>query len=276
MNQIALFENKEVRRAWDEERQCWVFSIVDVVGILSDSIDGRKYWNKLKQRLREEGNETVTNCHQLKMKAADGKMRKTDVADTEQLLRLIQSIPSPKAEPFKLWLAHVGYERIQEIEDPEIASRRAQELYRAKGYPEDWIALRARGIATREVLTDEWKKRGVEQPTDYALLTAEISKAAFGMTPSEYKAMKGLRNENLRDHMTTLELLFTELGEAATTEIARNDDAQGLRENHRAAYKGGKIAGDARKNLEAQTGRKVSTPTNYKYLSGKGRKKIDN
>ena len=275
MDQIALFEHKEVRRTWDEERQCWLFSIVDVIAVLADNDRPRKYWSDLKKKLAGEGSELSEKIGQLKMRAADGKMRQTDVADTEQLLRLIQSIPSPKAEPFKLWLAHVGYERIQEIEDPEIAAGRAQELYRAKGYSEDWIALRARGIATRAELTDEWQKRGVERTKDYAVLTAEISKAAFGMTPSEYKSMKGLKNENLRDHMTTLELLFSELSEAATTEITRNDDALGLYENRLAAQKGGKIAGDARKNLEEQTGRAVSTTANYKHLSGKKRKKID-
>ena len=189
-------------------------------------------------------------------------------------MRIIQSIPSPKAEPFKRWLAAVGAERIREISDPEIAATRAQELYRKKGYPDDWIALRARGIATRAELTNEWKNRGIDESSDYAILTAEISKAAFGMTPSEYKRLKGLKSENLRDHMTTLELLFTELSEAATTEIARNDDAQGMVENTDAARRGGKIAGDARENLERQTGRKVSTPGNYKHLSARRQKKL--
>ena len=272
-NRVALFEQKEIRRTWQDEK--WYFSVVDVVSVLTDSVDGRKYWNKLKQRLSEEGNETVTNCHQFKMRAADGKMRLTDCADTEQLLRIIQSIPSPKAEPFKRWLAAIGAERIREISDPEIAAQRAQELYRKKGYLDDWIALRARGIATRAELTEEWKKRGVETQSDYAILTADISKATFGMMPAEYKRLKGLKNENLRDHMTTLELLFTELGEAATTEIARNTDAQGMPENRDAAQRGGKIAGDARRNLEAQTGRRVATGANYKHLEARRQKELE-
>lgn len=218
----------------------------------------------------------VTNCNQLKMRSPkDGKTYKTDCADTEQLLRIIQSIPSPKAEPFKRWLAAIGAERIREISDPEIAAQRAQELYRKKGYPDDWIALRARGIATRAELTEEWKKRGVETQSDYAILTADISKATFGMTPAEYKRLKGLKNENLRDHMTTLELLFTELGEAATKEIARNTDAQGMPENRDAAQRGGKIAGDARRNLEAQTGRRVATGENYKHLEARRQKELE-
>lgn len=272
-NEVALFEQKEIRRTWENEK--WYFSVVDVVQVLTDSVDGRKYWNKLKQRLTAEGNEAVTNCHQFKMPAADGKMRKTDCADTEELLRIIQSIPSPKAEPFKLWLASIGAERIREIADPEIAAMRAQELYRKKGYPDDWIALRARGIATRAELTEEWKDRGIEESSDYAILTAEISKATFGMTPSAHKQLKGLKRENLRDHMTTLELLFSELGEAAATEITRNDDAQGFAENLDAAQRGGKIAGDARRNLEAQTGRSVATGANYKYLTSRKQKKLE-
>lgn len=272
-NEVALFEQKEIRRTWENEK--WYFSVVDVVQVLTDSVDGRKYWNKLKQRLTAEGNEAVTNCHQFKMPAADGKMRKTDCADTEELLRIIQSIPSPKAEPFKLWLASIGAERIREIADPEIAAMRAQELYRKKGYPDDWIALRARGIATRAELTEEWKGRGIEESSDYAILTAEISKATFGMTPSAHKQLKGLKRENLRDHMTTLELLFSELGEAAATEITRNDDAQGFAENLDAAQRGGKIAGDARRNLEAQTGRSVATGANYKYLTSRKQKKLE-
>ena len=272
-NRVALFEQKEIRRTWQDEK--WYFSVVDVVSVLTDSVDAPAYWRKLKQRLKAEGNETVTNCHAFKMLAPDGKMRLTDCADTEQLLRIIQSIPSPKAEPFKLWLAAIGAERIREISDPEIAAQRAQELYRKKGYPDDWIALRARGIATRAELTEEWKKRGVETQSDYAILTADISKATFGMTPAEYKRLKGLKNENLRDHMTTLELLFTELGEAATKEIARNTDAQGMPENRDAAQRGGKIAGDARRNLEAQTGRRVATGENYKHLEARRQKELE-
>ena len=272
-NRVALFEQKEIRRTWQDEK--WYFSVVDVVSVLTDSVDAPAYWRKLKQRLKAEGNETVTNCHAFKMLAPDGKMRLTDCADTEQLLRIIQSIPSPKAEPFKRWLAAIGAERIREISDPEIAAQRAQELYRKKGYPDDWIALRARGIATRAELTEEWKKRGVETQSDYAILTADISKATFGMTPAEYKRLKGLKSENLRDHMTTLELLFTELGEAATKEIARNTDAQGMPENRDAAQRGGKIAGDARRNLEAQTGRRVATGENYKHLEARRQKELE-
>ena len=276
-NEVALFEQKEIRRTWQDEK--WYFSVVDVVSVLTDQPNydsARNYWRVMKNRLKKEGaSELVTICNQLKMRSPkDGKTYKTDCADTEQLLRIIQSIPSPKAEPFKRWLAAVGAERIREIADPEIAAQRAQDLYRKKGYPDEWIALRARGIATRAELTDEWKKRGIESQSDYAILTADISRATFGMTPGEYKRMKGLKSENLRDHMTTLELLFTELGEAATTEIARNTDAQGMNENRDAAHRGGKIAGDARRNLEEQTGRRVSTSENYKALTEKKNKRL--
>lgn len=272
-NEVALFEQKEIRRTWQDEK--WYFSIVDVCGALSDSENPKRYWSDLKRKLLAEGaNQTYEKIVRLKMLASDGRMRLTDCADTEQLLRIIQSIPSPKAEPFKRWLAAVGAERIREIADPEIAAQRAQDLYRKKGYPDEWIALRARGIATRAELTDEWKKRGIESQSDYAILTADISRATFGMTPGEYKRMKGLKSENLRDHMTTLELLFTELGEAATTEIARNTDAQGMSENRDAAHRGGKIAGDARRNLEEQTGRRVSTSDNYKGLTEKKNKRL--
>ena len=276
---IAIFEEKHVRRTWDETSQKWFFSIVDVCHILTDSVDARKYWNKLKERLSSEGAEPVTFCHQLKMLAADGKMRLTDCADTEGLLRIIQSIPSPKAEPFKRWLAQAGYERIQEIENPELATARIRDTYRLKGYSDEWIGLRMRGIATRDELTDEWKNRGIEKPSDYSILTAEISKAAFDMTPSQYKQLKGLSKsgDNLRDHMTDLELIFSQLSEAATTEITRNIDAQGVDENKDAAQRGGKIAGDARRSLESQTGRAVSTRDNYKHLTeSKKRKTLQN
>ena len=272
MSEIALFEQKEIRRIWQDEK--WYFSVVDVVAVLTDSADPRQYIKRMRARDSELSVNWGTICTQVQMIAADGKRRKVQAADAEGLLRIIQSIPSPKAVPFKRWLAAVGAERIREISDPEIAATRAQELYRKKGYPDDWIALRARGIATRAELTNEWKNRGIDESSDYAILTAEISKAAFGMTPSEYKRLKGLKSENLRDHMTTLELLFTELSEAATTEIARNDDAQGMVENTDAARRGGKIAGDARENLERQTGRKVSTPGNYKHLSARRQKKL--
>ena len=272
MSEIALFEQKEIRRVWQDEE--WYFSVSDVVKALTDSTDPKQYIKKMRARDPELSNNWGTICTPVQMIAADGKQRKVQAANSEGLLRIIQSIPSPKAEPFKRWLAAIGAERIREIADPEIAALRAQELYRKKGYPDDWIALRARGVATRAELTNEWKNRGIEKSSDYAILTAEISKAAFGMTPAEYKRLKGLKSENLRDHMSTLELLFTELSEAATTEIARNDDAQGMAENADAARRGGKIAGDARENLERQTGRSVSTSDNYKHLSSRARKKL--
>ena len=272
MSEIALFEQKEIRRVWQDEE--WYFSVSDVVKALTDSTDPKQYIKKMRARDPELSNNWGTICTPVQMIAADGKQRKIQAANSEGLLRIIQSIPSPKAEPFKRWLAAIGAERIREIADPEIAALRAQELYRKKGYPDDWIALRARGVATRAELTNEWKNRGIEKSSDYAILTAEISKAAFGMTPAEYKRLKGLKSENLRDHMSTLELLFTELSEAATTEIARNDDAQGMAENADAARRGGKIAGDARENLERQTGRSVSTRDNYKHLSSRTRKKL--
>ena len=272
-NEIALFEQKEIRRKWENDK--WYFSVVDVVQVLTDSTDPKQYIKKMRARDPELGTKWGTICTPVRMSAADGKMRQVQAADTEGLLRIIQSIPSPKAEPFKLWLASIGAERIREIADPEIAAMRAQELYRKKGYPDDWIALRARGIATRAELTEEWKGRGIEASSDYAILTAEISKATFGLTPSAHKELKGLKRENLRDHMTTLELLFSELGEAAATEITRNDDARGFAENLDAAQRGGKIAGDARRNLEAQTGRSVATGANYKHLTSRKKKKLE-
>ena len=268
MSSIKLFQSNQIRSVWNEEEQQWYFSIVDVVGALTDSTDGRKYWNKLKQRLKEEGSELVTICHRLKLPAADGKMRLTDTATAKGILRIIQSIPSPKAEPFKQWLAQVGSDRIAEIENPELAQKRIRETYRAKGYSDEWIEQRIRGIAIRDTLTDEWKKRGIKEGKEFAILTAEISKATFGITPSEYKKVKSLDrpSENLRDHMTDLELLFSALGEASTTEIAKTHDAYGMAENTQAARAGGKIAGDARKALEAKTGRKVVSSSNYKEL----------
>lgn len=271
MSNIKLFQSKQIRSVWNEEEQQWYFSVIDVVGALTDSVDPSAYWRKLKQRLILEGNETVTNCHRLKMQAADGKMRLTDVANTKDMLRIIQSIPSPKAEPFKQWLAQVGSERIAEIENPELAQKRIRDTYRAKGYSDEWIEQRIRGIAIRDTLTDEWKKRGIKEGKEYAILTAEISKATFGITPAEYKKLKSLDRptENLRDHMTDLELLFSALGEASTTEIAKTHDAYGMKENSSAAKAGGKIAGDARKALEKKTGRTVISKTNYKELQEK-------
>jgi len=258
---IAVFRGKEIRKIIYKNE--WWFSIVDVCSVLTQSADAGAYWRKLKQRLNEEGSEVVTFCHGLKLTATDGKLRETDCANTEGIFRIIQSIPSPKAEPFKRWLARVGYERVQEIEDPELGTKRTRALYKAKGYSDDWIEKRMRGIAIREELTDEWKKRNVKQEQEYAILTAEIAKAAFGVTPGEHKQLKGLKRENLRDHMTDLEQIFSMLGEAATTEITRVDNAQGFDESKTAARKGGEVAGTARKDLEKKTGKKVVSPENY-------------
>jgi len=267
ITKIAIFKGKEVRKVIFQNE--WWFSVVDVCGALTNSIDAGAYWRKLKQRLNEEGSEVVTFCHGLKLEAPDGKKYETDCANTEGIFRIIQSIPSPKAEPFKRWLARVGYERVQEIEDPELATKRTRALYQAKGYPDSWIEKRMRGIEIRETLTDEWKKRNVGEDREYAILTAEISQATFGMTPSEYKKFKGLNRENLRDHMNDLELIFSMLGEASTTEIAKNKDAQGFSENKQAAQLGGTVAGSARKDLEQKSGKKVSTKRNYLSLSEK-------
>ena len=226
MSNIKLFQTKQIRTHWDEKDQKWYFAIIDVIKILTESIKPRDYWYRLKKREKGNGVELSTNCRQLKMKAKDGKMRDTEIADTEALLRIIQSIPSPKAEPFKRWLAKVGYERLEEIENPELALKRTREIYKAKGYSDNWIEKRMRGIAIREELTDEWQKRGAEEKKDYEILTAEISKAAFGLTPNEYKKLKGLKRENLRDHMNDLELIFSMLGERVSTEITRKEDAQ--------------------------------------------------
>lgn len=269
-NTLVVFQDKKIRRLWFNDE--WWFSVVDIVEVLSESEDARNYWKVLKHRLKEEGSEVVTNCNPLKLPAADGKYYDTDCANTETIFRLIQSVPSPKAEPFKLWLAKVGYERIQEIENPELAQKRMKEIYQAKGYSDDWIEKRVRGIAVRDELTDEWKKRGVEGEKEFAILTADISKATFGMTPNEYIGFKGLKKENLRDHMNDLELIFTMLGERATTEIARTQDARGFVENEVAAKKGGKIAGDAREKLEMETGKKVVNKENYLDFSEKARK----
>ena len=268
MSNIKLFESKQIRSVWDDKAQRWLFAVVDIVAALTDSQNPQVYWRVLKKRLLAEGNETVTNCNGLKMTAPDGKQRVTDVADTEQLLRIIQSIPSPKAEPFKRWLAKVGYERLEEIENPELAAARMRELYKAKGYSDEWVEKRVRGIAVRDELTNEWKKRGVKEQREYSILTAEISRATFGMTPAEYKAFKSLDKpaDNLRDHMNDLELIFTMLGEASTTEIARNKDAQGYVENRDAALEGGSVAGRARRDLEKKSGKRITSKENYKLL----------
>jgi prophage antirepressor-like protein len=258
---IAVFKGKEIRKIIHNDE--WWFSVIDICAVLTESVDSGAYWRKLKQRLKEEGSEVVTFCHGLKLTAPDGKQRETDCANTEGLFRIIQSIPSPKAEPFKRWLAKVGYERVQEIEDPELATKRTKALYRAKGYSDDWIEKRMRGIAIRAELTDEWKNRKVGLEKEYAILTAEIAKATFGLTPSEHKDLKGLERENLRDHMNDLELIFSMLGEAATTEITKTQDAQGFDENRTAARKGGRIAGDAREKLEKETKKMVVSQNNY-------------
>ncbi|MFA5033258.1 MAG: Bro-N domain-containing protein [bacterium] len=271
---IALFKGKQIRKTiYNNE---WWFSVVDVVQVLTDQPDdymARKYWNKLAQRLREEGSELVTFCHRLKLEASDGKKYETDCANTEGIFRIVQSIPSPKAEPFKRWLAKVGYERVQEIENPELATKRTRLLYKLKGYPDDWIEKRMRGIAIREELTDEWEKRGAEEKKDYEILTAEISKATFGITPSRYKKIKGLKRENLRDHMDDFELIFTMLGERATTEIHRTEDSQGVPKLKSDAKAGGKIAGDARKKLEKRLKRSIVSKENYLRPQAKKLKK---
>ena len=272
MSNIKLFQDKKIRVTYNKEEKKWYFAVVDIIEVLTESVKPRDYWYRLKKREKANGIELSTNCRQFKMMTSDGRMRDTEIADTETLLRIIQSVPSPKAEPFKRWLAKVGYERLQEIENPELASKRAREIYKSKGYPEDWIEKRMRSIAIREELTDEWKDRGIKEHRDYAVLTAEISKATFGLTPSEYRQVKGLKRENLRDHMNDLELIFSMLGEASTTEIARNTDAQGFLENKVVAKKGGAIAGDARKALELESGQKIVTDKNY--LPEKKTKKI--
>ena len=265
--EIQLFENQRIRTAWDEEKEEWYFSVVDVVGVLTDSVDPTAYWRKLKQRLKAEGNETVTNCHGLKMTAHDGKKRLTNVADTEQLLRIIQSIPSPKAEPFKLWLAQVGREHIEETIDPELTIERALETYLKKGYTREWINQRLQAIQVCKELTDEWDARGVQKGVEYAILTDEISRAWSGMSTRQYKNLKGLKKENLRDNMTTLELVLNMLAEATTTEISKQKAPTTLSENIDVARAGGKVAGDARKAVETQTGVPVITSKNAAQLS---------
>lgn len=270
--QIKLFEEKKVRSVWDEEEQQWYFSVIDVVEVLTESVNPRDYWFKMKKRVHsEDGFELSTICRQFKMIAQDGKNRETDCANVKSLFRIIQSIPSPKAEPFKQWLAQVGYERMQEIENPELAQKRMKELYEKKGYPKDWIDKRLRGIAIRQNLTDEWKERGISKEKDFAILTAEISKATFGLTPSEYKNIKGLtkKNQNLRDHMTDLELIFTMLGERVTTEISQQEKPEGFEENKDVARRGGNVAGVARKETEKELGHSVISSENFLNLDEK-------
>ena len=268
-DQIQLFEDQPIRTAWDAEQEEWYFSVVDVVRVLTEQPDTRraaKYWSVLKTRLKKEGSQLPTNCSQLKLKSADGKRYLTDVADTEQLLRIIQSIPSPKAEPFKLWLARVGAERIEETIDPEQAIDRALETYLKKGYSEEWVHQRLLAIRVRNALTDEWKARGVEKGVEYAILTDEITKAWSGMSTKQYKSLKGLRKENLRDNMSDLELVLTMLSEATTTEISKQAQPQSFSENMAVAQRGGKVAGDARKAIEAETGHPVITAQNAAEL----------
>jgi len=259
-NALIVFQGKQIRRIWHNSE--WYFSVVDVVEVLTDSPTSRQYWGKVKDR-EFTALQLSPIWVQLKLTAEDGKLRETDCASTKNIFRIIQSIPSKKAEPLKQWLAQVGYERVEEIQDPELAQKRMKELYRAKGYSDDWIEKRVRGIAIRDELTDEWGKRGVSEGREYAILTAEISKATFGMTPEEYKNFKGLKNENLRDHMNDLEIIFTMLGEASTTKIAKGKNTQGFVENETAAKQGGEVAGIARKELEQRSGEKVTTPENY-------------
>lgn len=267
---IQLFEDRRIRTAWDETNEEWYFSVVDVVGVLTDSPDyntGRKYWNKLKQRLKEEGSELVTKCHQLKMTAADGKKRLTDVADTQQMLRLIQSIPSPKAEPFKLWLAQVGREHIEETIDPELAIERALETYLKKGYTREWINQRLQAVQVRKELTDEWDARGVQQGKEYAILTDEITRAWSGMSTRQYKNLKGLKKENLRDNMSTTEIILNMLAETATKDISQQVRPETFEENRQVAKRGGRIAGNARRELEQEIGAPVITSKNAAQLN---------
>lgn len=263
MGNVKLFESKQIRSTWDEKEQKWFFSVQDVVEVLTDSTDVKQYIKRMLSRDELLKSNWGTICTLVEMEAADGKRRKIQAADTKGLLRIIQSIPSPKAEPFKLWLAQVGSDRLDEIENPELATQRTRELYKLKGYSDEWIEKRMRSIAIREELTDEWKNRGVKEQKEYAILTAEISKATFGLTPTEYKKVKGLKSQNLRDHMTDLELIFSMLGEASTTAIVKTKNPIGFVQNKVAAKQGGTIAGNARKALEIKTGEKVVSKDNF-------------
>ena len=274
-NKIQIFNDKKIRTHWDADQEKWYFSIVDVVGVLTESENPQIYWRVMKKRLIDEGNETVTNCNGLKMMAADGKMRLTDVADTEQLFRLIQTIPSPKAEPFKMWLAQVGRERIDEIEDPEIGFDRLMETYLRKGYSKEWINQRLKSIGIRKELTDEWENRGVEKGDEYAILTDEITKAWSGFTTKQYKGYKGLKKESLRDNMTNLELVLNMLAEASTTEISKDKQPKTFLENKDVARKGGNVAKVARHQLEKTTGKQVVTNLNAKAISQNKNKELE-
>ena len=267
---IAIFEGQQIRRHWDEEKELWYFSVSDVIAVLTKSTNPAAYWRKLKERLlKEGGNETVTKCHALKMTAPDGKMRLADAADTEVMLRLIQSIPSPNAEPFKLWLARVGYERLEETADPELAINRALKTYLQKGYSSEWVNQRLKSIEIRKALTDEWEARGVKEGLEFAILTDEITKAWTGMTTKEYKKLKSLKKENLRDNMTNLELVLNMLAETATTEISQKHEPKNLDENKSVAREGGSVAGNAKCDIESKTGKKIITDQNAKTLQTK-------
>lgn len=272
-NAIKLFQDQRVRVHWDEEQEKWYFSIIDVVGVLTESGNPRKYWSVLKTRLKKEGSEVATNCSRLKLLATDGKFRLTDVADTEQLLRLIQSIPSPKAEPFKIWLAKVGYERIEETEDPELAFDRAMQTYLKKGYSKEWINQRLKSIEVRKELTDEWQERGMKEGLEYAILTNEITEAWADKDVKAYKKLKGLKKENLRDNMTNLELVLNMLAEASTTEISKEKKPKGIIANKEVARKGGHAAKKARLEIEKQTGKSIISSKNAKELKQKGNNK---
>jgi len=274
MTNLKIFESKKIRSAWNEAEEKWYFSIIDIIAVLTDSPDPRNYWKVLKHRLRKEGNESVTNCNQLKLQSSDGKFYNTDVADTEQLLRMIQSIPSPKAEPFKQWLAQVGYERIEETENPELSFDRAMQTYLQKGYSKEWINQRLKSIEVRKELTDEWETRGVKRGGEFATLTDIITKAWSGKTVKEYKKHKGLKKEGLRDHMTNLELVLNMLAEASTTEISKEKKPKNLDKNKIIAKQGGTIAGNTRKEIEEKTGKKIVSQLNAKKLSDGKRKRL--
>lgn len=270
IHKIAIFEGQKIRRHWDAEKELWYFSVSDVIAVLTDSVDPVAYWRKLKERLlKEGGNETVTKCHALKMMAPDGKMRVTDAADTEVMLRLIQSIPSPNAEPFKLWLARVGYERLEETADPELAINRALKTYLQKGYSPEWVNQRLKNVEIRKALTDEWEKRGAKEGLEFAILTDEISKAWAGLTTKQYKNLKGLKKENLRDNMTNLELVLNMLAETATTEISQKREPSDFEQNKQVAQEGGTVAGNARKEIESKTGRRVISAGNFRTAHNK-------
>lgn len=263
MSNIKLFESKQIRSVWDETEQKWYFSVQDVIEVLTETVNAKDYIKKMKKRDPVLNSNWGTICPLVEMQTPDGKKRKIQASDSKGLLRIIQSIPSAKAEPFKLWLAQVGADRLEEIENPELATQRTRELYKLKGYPDDWIEKRMRSIAIREELTEEWKNHGVKEHVEYAILTSEISKATFGLAPSEYKKVKGLKSQNLRDHMTDLELIFSMLGEASTTAIVKTQNPEGFDENKKAARQGGTVAGNARKELESKTGQKIVSAQNY-------------